>query len=96
MEEFKEDKKTTKIDERGRITIPADYRKFFPNSAEVAWRFDGKCLIVDFEGVDRVQYLTSEFLQNQILDLRKEIVKMGESISELRKLAFRKLMDGPE
>ena len=90
------EKKVTKIDARGRITIPMEYRKYFPEESRVTWLFDGTKLVVHFEGKDEVEYLTDEYLQNQILDLQGEVKKIRFELGQLRKMAFTTLVKPPE
>jgi len=90
------DIKTTKIDDRGRITIPIEFRQFFPDSSEVTWRFDGKKLIVNLEGNEQIEFLTMEFLMNQISEVKSEVSKLGFQIGEIRKMVFTELVKPPE
>lgn len=93
--EMRLDTKRTKVDERGRITIPSEYRQFFPDQSHVAWTFTGDRLIVNFEGADKVESLTDVYLYNQIMDMQKEMKALREELKNLTRMAFEKIMEDP-
>jgi len=84
--------KETKIDSKGRITVPIEFRSYFPDASRVKWIFDGKKLVVIFQGTSvEIDYLTDEYLMNQISNLKVEIKKIQLSLSEQRKVIFNEL-----
>jgi bifunctional DNA-binding transcriptional regulator/antitoxin component of YhaV-PrlF toxin-antitoxin module len=89
------DWKTIKMDSRGRFCVPKELRRFFPEEAKMNIGFDGKKLILNMECADDVEFLTLEYLQNQILDLRRNIDRLAKSIEELRRMAFQTLIKPP-
>ena len=85
----------TKVDSRHRITIPAKYHPFLPENSKVRWMETGDGLLISFEGKDELEFLTLEYLQNQIIDLRKDIAELNNNIKELRRMAFQTLIKPP-
>ena len=81
-------RKITKLDERGRITIPIEYRQFFPDETQVSWIFDGKKLIVNFENAPNIESLSMEYLYNEVMRLQKEVTNLREDLKQLRNMAF--------
>lgn len=86
----------SKVDDRGRIVIPIKYRKFFPQSTRVGFIPTNNGILVNFEGSDEVEFLTLEYLQNQLTDVRKDIRNLTETMRQLRKMAFETLIKAPD
>jgi len=81
----------TRIDAKGRVVLPKNFRKFFQKGDIIEWKVDNGKLIAKFKS-DEVEMLTMEYLFNRLLDLEKEINRLGLKHNDLKDIVFTELM----
>lgn len=82
----------TSVDDRGRITIPIQIREKFKPDSRVRWVLEGNKMVVSFVNVDDSEMLTDTYLQNQIVNMRKELNFLVSRVEQLNKTIFSHMM----